>query len=653
MGCSEDRPAHLRPWRERIAAETTLEGLLKLRDELLQFRVLDPACGSGNFLYVSYREMKRLEIELLSKIRAGFSDRALRQRGVNLTSRVNVRQMYGLDVNPFAVELAKVTLTIAKELALREAQETAEADLTGLLFDVALPLDDLDQNVRQADALFSDWPEADAIVGNPPFQSKNKMQEEFSPAYVNRLRQRYPDVPGRADYCVFWFRRTHDYLGEGQLVGTNTIRQNESREGGLDYIEAHGGTITEAVASQVWSGDASVHVSLVNWIKGQQNGTKKLYRQVGDSKDSPFEAVELDHIPPTLSDNVDVRSAKALQVNRNAGACYQGQTHGHRGFLLTPREARRIVKTNSQNADVFFPYMTGNNLLTTNPIRAKRYVIDFHPRDMFASAKYKEPFERVREQVLPTREAKAKEEEIRNAQTLQENANARVNRHHQNFLKAWWQLSYARGEMISKIEKLPRYFACSNTTKRSIFEFLHPSIRPNAKLQVFCLPDDYSFGVISSGIHWVWLIERCTTLGATPTYTSRTVWDTFPWPQAPMLEQVEAVAEAAVALRAVRREIMAENDLTLRELYRMLEEFPGANPLADAHARLDAAVRAAYGMATGASVLAHLLALNHAVAARETAGESVVGPGLPPTVSDPERFITEDCIQAPPLGSGA
>jgi type II restriction/modification system DNA methylase subunit YeeA len=127
------------------------------------------------------------------------------------------------------------------------------------------------------------------IIGNPPYQSKNKMQKEFGRAYLNRVRSRYPDAPGRADYCVYWFRRAHDQLptgGRAGLVGTTAIRQNYSREGDLDYIVNHGGTITEAVSTQVWSGDAVVHVSIVDWIKGEQPGVKKLFRQLEDNLDS-------------------------------------------------------------------------------------------------------------------------------------------------------------------------------------------------------------------------------------------------------------------------------------------------------------------------------------------------------------------------------
>src|SRR5258708_579184 len=121
--------------------------------------------------------------------------------------------------------------------------------------------------------------------GNPPFQSKNKMQVELGRAYLNRLKKQFPEVPGRADYCVYFLRKTHDQLrtnGRAGLVGTNTIRQNYSREGGLDYIVGSGGSIVEAVSTQQWSGEAAVHVSIVNWIKGVAPGPKRIVFQAED-----------------------------------------------------------------------------------------------------------------------------------------------------------------------------------------------------------------------------------------------------------------------------------------------------------------------------------------------------------------------------------
>jgi hypothetical protein len=176
-----------------------------------------------------------------------------------------------------------------------------------------------------------------------------------------------------------------------------------------------------------------------------------------------------------------------------------------------------------------------------------------------------------------------------------------------------------------------------------VFVFISSSVNPNAALQVFTFNDDYSFGVLQSNAHWEWFTERCSTLTERFRYTSNTVYDSFPWPQSPTLRQVARVAEAAVSVRQLRVKIIREQQLSLREIYRTLD-LPGESALKSAHERLDQAVRDAYGMGKRDSVLEFLFALNQKLAQREQAGTSVVGPGLPPCVSDPARFVTEDCF---------
>jgi hypothetical protein len=141
-------------------------------------------------------------------------------------------------------------------------------------------------------------------------------------------------------------------------------------------------------------------------------------------------------------------------------------------------------------------------------------------------------------------------------------------------------------------------------------------------------------------------MARCSTLKGDFRYTSDTVFDTFPWPQSPILAQVKAVAEAAVSLRALRRGIMAANGWSLRDLYRTLET-PGTNRLRDAHIALDAAVRAAYGINPTEDPLAFLLRLNLELAGKEATCEAVTPPGLPAFISNPDDFTTPDCIQQP------
>ena len=404
-------PTITRPFRQRLESAKTLKDLLTLRDELQRFKVLDPACGSGNFLYVAYRELSRIGMDLLKKIHDGYGEDAARKVGTS--TMVTTRQFYGIDHIPFAAELAKVTLALAKESgSILEARDQFKVFQIDLL-NQALPLDNLDENILCADALFTPWPEVDVIIGNPPFQSKNKMQQEFGPSYVQSLRAAFPDIPGRADYCVYWFRRAHDNLRAGKragLVGTNTSRQNYSRQGGLDYIVQHGGTIVEAVSSQPWSGEAAVHVSIVNWIKGKQDGPKALLQLIGTDRQGPWEKELLPFINSSLSFETDVAGAKRLRTNAGAEACFQGQTHGHKQFLLTPEAANALIKENIRNREVLFPFLTADNMLSTFPPSPKRYVIDFHPRDVLASATYEQPFAIVRKFVLPDREKAAQTE---------------------------------------------------------------------------------------------------------------------------------------------------------------------------------------------------------------------------------------------------
>jgi len=639
-------PTIVRPWREKIGAASTLKQLRRLARELLEFRVLDPACGSGNFLYVAYREIVNLEMEILSKIHTEFADRA--RKAVGTTSLVSTKQFHGIDCDPFGVELAKVTLMLAKRIALAETQDNwfAERGEQFLEFEKSLPLDNLDDNIRCEDALFAEWPATDAIIGNPPYQSKNKMQEEFGRAYVNRVRDHYPEVPGHADYCVYWFRRAHDELENGcraGLVGTNTIRQNYSREGGLDYIVGNGGTITEAISSQVWSGDAVVHVSIVNWKKGKEQGPKKLFRQLGDNLNSPWEVAEVGRIGAALSGRFDVTAADPLRANKESDSCDQGQTHGHKGFLLAQEEAKALIASDPRSQDVLKPYLTADELLSSNPPAPGRYVMDFYPRSMLEARAYAEAFARIEQAVLPDRQEKANNEDKRNREARAENQNARVNHHHRNFLNKWWLLSYPRSALMKKLRVLPRYVACGRVTKRPIFVFVDANVNPNDALQVFTLVDDYSFGILQSDIHWRWFVERCSTLKGDFRYTSTTVYESFPWPQAPSLAQVREVARAAVNIRLLRAQLMKDHDLTLRELYRSLE-LPGDSPLKRAHVRLDAAVRKAYKVRANADALEFLFGLNQKLAEKEASLQQAIGPGLPPAVKDPSEFITADRV---------
>ena len=315
-------------------------------------------------------------------------------------------------------------------------------------------------------------------------------------------------------------------------------------------------------------------------------------------------------------------------------------------FFIERVEAESVIFSDKKYNEVLFPYLTADEMIGNLGSLPKRYVIDFRKHDIFSTKKYPQVFSRIQKNVLPDRQIIAKEEEDRNKVALAKNPKAHINHHHANFLRQWWKLSYSRDEMMNIIEMLPRYIACGQVTKRPIFNFISSEIHPNAALMVFPLADDYSFGILQSIVHWEWFTARCSTLKGDFRYTSNTVFNSFPWPQTPTKKQVREIADRAIDIRAERYKIMTEHRMSLRDLYRVMEETP-ANPVSELQDNLDAAVFAAYGVKKNDDTLACLLALNLELADKESMGEVIVGPGLPPNIMNPDEFITDDCIKMP------
>lgn len=630
-------PTIVEPWQQRIDNAKTLKELEKLLMRIENFRVLDPACGSGNFLYIAYRELKRLEARIYERMGEYKSiDASQRPMGF-----VSTRNFFGMDINPFAVELAKVTMMLAHKLAIDELH----------IQEQALPLDNLDANFSIGDALMRDdgsrtpWPEADVIIGNPPFLGAKLLKPKHGVDYVKRLRKAYPEVPGMADFCVYWFRRAEAHLpectandwfsGRAGLVGTQNIRNNASRIGGLDAI-CTSGTVIEAVDNQPWSGEANVHVSIANWAKTQnaallpksyrlwfkieQATKKRKARGSGQaSKEYELGIREVAHINASLSDKVDVGSAETLICNGQVVTC-QGITQGHAGFLLNDIASAALP---AHDQVVIHPYLVGDDLLSGRQL--SRSIIDLEGMDILQAKRFKAAFAHLEKHVLPDIQAKSDASERKAS------------------IDYWWHHWRGRKELIAAIKEIPRYLACSRHTKRPIFSFVDSAIRPGDALQVFALADDYSFGILQSAAHYQWFHAKCSNMKSEPRYTSESVFDTFPWPQDVTRVQIDAVAKAGRHLRQVRDQAMQHLDGGLRALYRTLD-LPGKNPLKDAHADLDAAVLKAYGFNAKQDLLEEVLKLNHAVASQITSGKNVTGPGIPSSYPNPETLLTDDAF---------
>ena len=209
--------------------------------------------------------------------------------------------------------------------------------------------------------------------------------------------EQYPGVPGRADYCVYWFRRSRRIASKWACWPRrnqyDTTEFFSPRRTGLH--DPTDGTITDAVSTQVWSGEASVYVSIVNWIKGYQPGSKVLRQQLGDNTDSPWQLLELDSINSSLSATKDISSSRLLKSSANPRACFQGQTHGNSGFLLTFAEAAKL-RQDIDSAEIAHPYMIGDDLLGSFPPQPSRFAIDLnHCQDLISAMSYGKAFERV------------------------------------------------------------------------------------------------------------------------------------------------------------------------------------------------------------------------------------------------------------------
>lgn len=544
-------PTILRPWRERIESADSPAEARALLDELCTYQVLDPACGCGNFLYVAYRELRGLESELKQRVRElsardGVPSPSL--EGIYFPL-ANIR---GIDIEPVAVLIARVTLWMGHR-QMTERFGPAEP---------VLPLIDL-SGIRSVDALQADWPEVDAIIGNPPFLGSQLLRGNLGDSYVEWLSKSFG--VGVKDLCVYWFRKAHDHLKPGQragLVGTNSISQNRARGASLEYIVEHGGVLTDAVSTQKWPGDAKVHVSIVNWVKEPALAPEEF---------------ELDYEPVngiTTSLNPSEDSTWVAQpLPRNSGRCFQGPIPVGEGFVISPAEATGILEDDRATyADVVRRYVVGEDIATKPDLQPSRFVIDFASRGLELATKYPRALTILRERVKPERDK---------------------NRD-RGFREKWWQFGRPRGEMRAALTELNGFVAGTATGKRLLLARFDSTVTPSNATNVFAFDDYYSLGVLLSRTHDAWAWAQSSTLKGDLRYTPTTVFATFAWPDPVDDTTRERVAAAASALYSRRSALCVEHDLGLTKLYNLMDE-GGFTDLAKLHRELDIAVAAAYG----------------------------------------------------------
>ena len=572
------RPTISRYWEDRIEEAGTIKELSKLQIELQGYRVLDPACGSGNFLYIAYQELKRIEILLLEKIQS-LSKSPDKQMQMGLVTPL---QFYGMDTNPFAVELARVTLMIARKIAIDNLNLT----------EPALPLDTLDHNIVCQDALFSEWVKADAIIGNPPFLGGKKLRIELGDEYAEKIYKAFPDVKGQPDFCVFWFRKASDLLadkGRGGLVGTNSIAQVSGRKASLDYIVNNGGIIHDAISTQVWSGDAAVHVSIVNWVKSQQ-------------KQNFLDNIEVLFISSSLKYETSVTNAKILKANQNFS--FQACELSGKGFIISEEEAREWISKDGKNKEVLKPMIDGRTLI--NSCLTLDWVIDFNNLSIEEVSEYQLPFQRVQEKVKPERDK-----------------NREVSRRNN-----WWRFGRERPNMRQAISSLSCYFAIPKIAKWVIFTPVDISILPCEANMVIASDDFYILGIINSQIHQIWVKAQSSTLEDRTRYTNTTCFETFPFPQTADIKIVQQIRSKAEELHQYRTQQMETKQWGITTLYNKFFHEPSSQ-LYKLHQQLDKLVMTAYNFQPDDDILEKLLILNLELAEKEKQGIKIIGPCSP------------------------
>ena len=553
----------------RVAEETRAQarkqaiGLIhEFQRHLGSVTVLDAACGSGNFLYVTLKRLLDLEHEVrLTAFQYGAGD-------FDIPPLVHPRQLLGIEIEDFAAELASVTLWIGYFQWNRAHGGQWPTPVLERL-----------NNIQHHDALLNEdgtefpWPGATYIVGNPPFLGNKKLRSVLGDAYLTRLRAVYGNrVPGDADFVTYWPEKAWQAVKAGTtrragFVTTQAIRTGGSREV-LEQVLKEGGRIFMAWQNEPWLQDgAAVRVSLFAFDGGGE----------------PTRTVDghtVESINASLSPAEDVRTAAPL--TENEGVAFQGPVKV--GAFDIPGElARTWLKSPNpdgvSNADVLKPWVNGMDI-TRRP--SDTWIIDFDMMSEEQARQYLLPFAYVEEKVKPER--------LKNR-----------DKQRSTF---WWRLGRSGSDLKKASKGKARILVTPRVAKHRLWVWMPAGTLPDSRVLAVTKDDDFTFGVLQSKIHEVWSLANSAAhgVGNDPTYVAKDCFDPFPFPQ-PSDDQRAEVEKWAKHVLQVREHLMAADPkATLTALYNdvvKLRAAPDAthptNALKTAHDHLDKAVAAAYG----------------------------------------------------------
>jgi MmeI, DNA-methyltransferase domain/MmeI, N-terminal domain/MmeI, helicase spacer domain/MmeI, target recognition domain len=641
--------------------------------KLCETRVLDPACGSGNFLYVALEMMKRLEGEVTALLaELGEDQGALGLAGMT----VDPHQFLGIELNPWAANVAELVLWIGylqwhfrthgraspAEPVLQDFHNIEHRDAV-LVWDDRVPrVDDQGQPVTRWDGVTTmrhpvtgeevpdpsarvqvydyikpratSWPEAEFIAGNPPFIGNKRMRDSLGDGYVEALWQAYPKVPQSADLVMFWWEKAallargyNPSTGKGLrrfgLITTNSLRQTFNRR----VLEPHLSdpkkplSLLFAIPDHPWVDTlygAAVRIAMT--VGGAGNRAGRLLTVVSESR----EASEADGRAVTLHQDIgkvfsdlrvgpDLASALSLLANSEIG--FQGVKLVGAGFQISRGKRASLLAADGISPERLPRYYAGRDIVQT---AEERYVIDFYGLSKDEAGKYPNSFQVVLDTVKPTRdEVKRKGHRER-----------------------WWVFGEPRSNLRRGKDGLGRFIVTSEVSKHRVFQFLdnHETLIDGSLIGI-CVEDAAIFAVLSSRVHAVWTLRQGGTLEDRPRYNNSRTFDPFPFPDLSdgLRTRLRSLGEQLDAHRKTQQ--TAHPKLTLTQMYNVLEKRRAGQRiegkdreiydhgligiLRDIHDQIDAAVAEAYGWPTDLSdddILFRLVALNKERAEEEARG---------------------------------
>jgi type II restriction/modification system DNA methylase subunit YeeA len=576
-------------------------------DRLRAFRVLDPACGSGNFLYLALLSLKDLEHRASIEAEAIGLQREFPQIGP--------ASVKGIEINSYAAELARVSVWIGEIQWMRRNGFGVSRD------PILKPLETIEcrDAILNLDGSEAAWPDADVVIGNPPFLGGKLLRTLLGSEYVDRLFNAYAGrVPAEADLVTYWFAKAWELIRVGPLkrvglVATNSIRGGANRRV-LEPI-TNDGIIFDAWDDEAWVVDgAAVRVSII------------CFAPVGNASAAMLNGLPVPQINADLTGGaVDLTKAVRLAENRNVA--FMGDTKGGAfdidGDLARQWLALPLNPNGLGNANVLRPWMNGMDVTRR---AAGKWIVDFGwHMDEEEAALFETPFSHIRAKVKPEREKNNRE----------------------TYRRFWWRHVESRQGMWAALAGRPLYIVTPTVAKHRLFAWLKVPVCPDHQLIAITRDDDTTFGILHSRFHEAWSLRLGTSLEDRPRYTPSTTFETFPFPKglSPNIPasayatdpRAVKIADAGKRLNELREAWLNPSDLVKRvpevvpgfpdrilpvddkaaailkkrTLTNLYNERPAW--LANAHRDLDAAVAEAYGWPADISeedALARLFALN-------------------------------------------